>query len=74
MSDLAWHIFFSVSFASAIVMLSCTVTSYLDLWQFNEDDRRNNQPVRFRLLRSTWFFYFNPCTCLMSVLGLLYVT
>ncbi|MDR5740817.1 MULTISPECIES: hypothetical protein [unclassified Caballeronia] len=74
MKDLAWNIFISVSFITAIAMLSCTVITYLDLWQFHGDARRHDEPLRFRLLRSTWFFYFNACTCLTSVAALLYVT
>ncbi|MEZ2350134.1 hypothetical protein [Caballeronia sp. RCC_10] len=74
MKDLAWTVFISVSFITAIAMLSCTVTTYLDLWQFHGEPRRRDEPLRFRLLRSTWFFYFNACTCLMAVAALLYVT
>ena len=74
MRELAWQICISVSFLSAIVMLACTITTYLDLWQFHGDAARHDEPMRFRILRSTWFFYFSAGICLTSVLGLLYVT
>ena len=74
MNDLAWNLFFLASSLSAVAMLSCTITTYLDLWRFYDDDRRGEDRARFRVLRSTWFFYASACACLMSVGCLLYVT
>ncbi|MDR5856270.1 hypothetical protein P9239_21575 [Caballeronia sp. LZ062] len=74
MNDLAWTLFFLVSSLSAVALLSCTITAYLDLWQLHEQERRDEEPARLRVLRSTWFFYASACACLVSVAGLLYVT
>ncbi|QSN64836.1 MULTISPECIES: hypothetical protein [unclassified Caballeronia] len=71
MNDLAWGLFFLVSSLSAVALLSCTIATYLDLWHL-PDDRLDEE--RFRVLRSTWFFYASACTCLTSVGCLLYVT
>ncbi|VXB00778.1 conserved hypothetical protein [Burkholderia sp. 8Y] len=74
MNDLAWNLFFLVSSLSAVALLSCTITTYLDLWQLHDADTRGEDRARFGVLRSTWFFYASACTCLMSVACLLYVT
>ncbi|WP_244850776.1 hypothetical protein [Caballeronia sp. SL2Y3] len=73
MNDLAWGLFFLLSSISAVALLSCTIATYLDLWHLH-DDRLDEDGPRFRVLRSTWFFYTSACACLTSVGCLLYVT